>query len=287
MTARQITLRDGRALGLSDLGDPIARRLVLLCHPSPGASEFDPDPLVTTQWGVRVIAPERPGYGASDPWRRDADASFWRHADDVASYLRGVERQAMMLEGVEYGAVGVVGWGAGGLVALALAAQHPELVDQAVVIDTPAPEHFPDEVAADAPFTPSMLGISEREPGWLAASDRVERMLKLAARQGDAGVRGDQLAFADRDWLKRLDRVRAETLLVYGEDHPEVSADIDGRWYRSRLLNARTVRAEGAGLAIATHWRKILAHVAPQHGDVPRSIRGSNRRKARSATITA
>ncbi|WP_396668835.1 alpha/beta fold hydrolase [Microbacterium sp. R86528] len=286
MTARQVTLRDGRSLGMSDLGDPVARRLVLLCHPSPGASEFDPDPLVTTQWGVRVIAPERPGYGASDPWRRDADASFARHADDISSYLHGVERQAAMLEGVDYGSIGVVGWGAGGLVALALAAQHPELVDRAVLVDTPAPEHFPDEVSADEPFTPSMLGISESEPSWTAASSRVERMLTLAARQGGAGVRGDQLAFDQRDWLARLDRVRAETLLVYGEDHPEVSTDIDGRWFRQRLLDARTVRAEGAGLAIATHWRKILAHVAPQHGDVPRSLRG-RRRKARSATLTA
>jgi len=273
MSSRQIRLPNGRALGMTGLGDPDARRIVVLCHPSPGASGFDPDPAITRHRGVHVISVERPGYGASDPWPAEDQPSFAQYADDLARYLSSAERNARAVDGVDFGPIGLVGWGAGGLTALAMAGRHPRLVDRVVLVDTPAPRHFPLREPPGPPFALGSLGIADADPiASGAVRRRLERMLETAAVQRDAGVRGDQGAFGERDWLSQVGRIEADLLLVYGDAHPLVSADIDGRWFRKRVRDARLVRVEnGAGLSIVTHWASILAHVAPAHADVGRA----------------
>ena len=70
MTHHIVELRDGRHVGVTGLGDPEADRLVLMCHPSPGAGGFDPDPPATSTAGVRIITLDRPGYGSlKQPWK--------------------------------------------------------------------------------------------------------------------------------------------------------------------------------------------------------------------------
>ncbi|WKK72245.1 hypothetical protein Q0F99_04400 [Rathayibacter oskolensis] len=51
MANHRFELRSGRGIGVSAAGDPIADRLVVFCHPTPGAGGFDPDPLVTGPGG--------------------------------------------------------------------------------------------------------------------------------------------------------------------------------------------------------------------------------------------
>lgn len=67
MQDETMLLRDGRVLGFSDYGKPTATP-ILLFHGTPGSRicGLEDWPLLE-QYGIRVIAPERPGYGLSDP----------------------------------------------------------------------------------------------------------------------------------------------------------------------------------------------------------------------------
>ncbi|MDZ8171572.1 alpha/beta fold hydrolase [Microbacterium xanthum] len=267
MSGRLVHLPSGRSLGVTGFGDPVARRVVLLCHPSPGTGGFDPDPTVTSQWGARLVALDRPGYGASEPWRSPDHASFTAHADDLAQHLSRIEAGSERLDGADIGSIGVVGWGLGGYAALALAARHPHLVDRLALVDTPSPESARRAEVPSAPFSFADIGFAPREPayGETAAGRRLGRMLAAAATQGDAGVRGDREALEDDLRWRSLRDVEADTLLVYGDEHPTVSAHLDGRRLRRRIPGSRVVRvARGTGLSISTHWPSILNHVAPR-----------------------
>lgn len=99
---RLIRLPDGRRLYYRDYGDPQGRPLISLHEglgsslPAPGADTL------ARGLGLRIIAPDRPGYGLSDP---RADYSFDSVADDL-SYLvaRLAVRDAAAI-GVATGAV--------------------------------------------------------------------------------------------------------------------------------------------------------------------------------------
>src|ERR1700712_1272998 len=106
MTDRVHQLKSGRGLGLSALGDPASRRLVLLFHPTPGAGGFDPDPQITGPWSVHLITLDRPGYGVSSPLSSAETPSVQARADDAAEYGTHAERGASETQSVDFGAVG-------------------------------------------------------------------------------------------------------------------------------------------------------------------------------------
>jgi pimeloyl-ACP methyl ester carboxylesterase len=274
-----VTLRSGRSLGLSATGDPIARRLVLFCHPTPGAGLFDPDPVITSKWGVHVVMLDRPGYGptplegdeGADARGRGGEPPTIQHrADDLAEYLQSAADAARGAGGVAFGSVGVVGWGTGGMVALSLAGRHPELVDRVATVNTAAPHGltFDPAVQALAPFSRESLFILPDDPALErpGLGNRIDRMLIEAGRHGSDGVESDRRMLADHGWTRDLGRIRAHVKLIHGDDDPNSDIE-DGRWYRRRIRRADTVRVPDEGaLAIATRWRRILNHVAPEHG---------------------
>ena len=301
MADRLVTLRGGRRLGLSAFGDPAMERVVVLCHPAPGSGGFDPDPPVTSSWGVHVVSVDRPGYGSSTPLDDAVRPSIGAWADDIAEYVTVVVEQARETGRTPLDKIGVVGWSAGGRVALALAARHPGLVDRVAVVATPAPDTavrwIPAEYRATLeellrlPVPEAKRRLRELLQGQLVdgrpgvelladgAADlalldapglrgRLERMLQHAYDQGAVGVADDVLSSADGDWGFDLDDVKAPTLLVYGAKDPVVPS-AHGRWYRRHLRATSahlTVVPRAGHLVIAPAWRRILEHVDPQHG---------------------
>lgn len=112
-SGRQLTLRDGRRLGYAEFGAP-GGRPVLLCHGFP-ASRLDGrlGHAAALRLNVRLIAPDRPGYGLSDlqPERRISD---WPR--DVLE----------LADALSLGRFPVLGVSGGGPYALACAGTIPE-----------------------------------------------------------------------------------------------------------------------------------------------------------------
>lgn len=115
MLGTTLTLADGRRLCFDDVGDR-AGMPVLYVHGTPDSRRArHPDDGVNERVGVRLIAVDRPGAGASS---LDPGGTVGTFADDAAELAQhlGIERWA------------VLGWSAGALHALAIAARHPALV---------------------------------------------------------------------------------------------------------------------------------------------------------------
>lgn len=298
MAHRTVRTSSGRQLGLSGIGNAEAPRLVVLFHPTPGVGAFDPDPTVSNHGNIHVLAPDRPGYGSSDPLPEGVTPTIGSHVEDVAEYLRHAESFARASSGVSFGSVGVIGWGGGGRYALAFAARHPAFVDKVVLVGTASPEHgaAPSGIleAAEVPekatvasllssldgtdrsaLTP--LGVLPMDPhlNLPGLPQRLGHLLGDAYRQGMVGVATDLLAAQDGSWFARLGAVTAETWLLYGS-HDGYAGQDDGEWFRSRIPNARLDLVDGSStLAIASEWQRIVAYLEPKPGDDAETPRGA------------
>jgi pimeloyl-ACP methyl ester carboxylesterase len=259
-----------------------------MCHSAPGASIFDPDPQETLARNVRLISVDRPGYGGSQPVSAGAWATVASAADDLAAVLDSlfVER------------VGVVGWSAGGRVALALAARRPDLVDRLVVVATPAPDTevpwIADEQRTElerlAALTPeeahaqlrgslaSAVPADPRSPEslWLLGAGSVDEdalhadgvrarlgeMLEAAFVQGAGGLAADIAGYCLRPWGFDPQSVEAKTLLLYGS-HDPLAGPRHGRWWKSQLPDARLEIVPGGHLVVVPAWARALSHLVP------------------------
>lgn len=263
--------------------------LVVFCHCAPGAALFDPDPARTHASNVTLLSVDRPGYGRSDAVTNGRWATVSSAADDIAA----------VLDSVGAGRVGVVGWSAGGRVALALAARRPDLVDRVVVAATPAPdeeipwidpgqraelERLRSRTAAevhaelearlgslvpDDPFSSDALwllaAVTSDEPALLSPGvrERLGEMLRAAFAQGTAGLAADIAGYCLQPWGFEPDTVEAKTLLLYGT-HDPLAGPAHGRWWRERLPNAHLEVVPDAGhLLVIPAWPRVLSHLVP------------------------
>jgi pimeloyl-ACP methyl ester carboxylesterase len=149
--AHAVRLPDGRKLGYAEYGDP-GGRPVFFFHGTPGSRlTLLPTDHAASTVGLRVIAPERPGYGLSDfqtgrrllDWPADVLA--------LADALK-IERFA------------VIGLSGGGPHALACAAQIPDRLTRCLLVCALGPTSSP-EFAAKLPlFSRLTYGIGRRLP---------------------------------------------------------------------------------------------------------------------------
>lgn len=275
MTDVTFPLSSGRQMGVSTLGDPFSTRVIVMCHPMPGASGFDPNPLITREANVRVLSFERPGYGSSEPLGDGESRQVQARADDIAEYLTSFRTKIEQVRGLDFGAIG---WGFGGAVALSLAARYPDLIARVAAVglamhaaqsaqDEPLPEIVggPPE-AGPHTFARDALGIDLNDPAFdiPGLGLRLDHMLAQAAVQRMIGIETDSAAANDLSWAGELGNINASTVLVYGHGDGGTSS-ASGGWLRDRIKNARVVGVPDAGgLAIASVWRRILDHVAPK-----------------------
>ena len=286
-----ITLKAGRRVAIHHLAEG-ARRTVVFFHAAPGSGNFDPDPAATAKRQVTLIAPDRPGYGNSDPVNGAEWATVASAADDAAEIIQQMKA----------GPVGAAGWSAGGRVALALAARHPQLVDRVVVIATPAPDEEvpwippeqkqglealrglpPGEVHAQlaaqlgqmlpAGAPPeaalAMLGSSPEDKSVLAspgATERLGAMLQTALAQGMQGLAADLAGYCLRPWGFEPGEVQAKTLCLYGAKDA-IAGSKHGAWWQKHVPQARLEMVPGAGhLLIIPIWQRVLSFLAPGRG---------------------
>jgi pimeloyl-ACP methyl ester carboxylesterase len=126
VVTRVVRLRDGRRLAYSELGDPDGLP-IFHQHGMPGSRlEHEAEPEFYSAMGVRVITPDRPGYGLSDPHPHRPLLDWPSDIAELADSL-GISR------------FGITGLSGGGIYALACAAAIPERLTEVVVTGCPGP----------------------------------------------------------------------------------------------------------------------------------------------------
>lgn len=119
-------LPDGRCISYCDYGHPNGIPIFQF-HGTPGSRIFGLDNEEVSAAGLRILTPERPGYGKSSP-NPDAEA--------VADWVDDIQMLADRLNLDRFHVIGVSG---GGPFALACAALLPQRVITATVVASPAP----------------------------------------------------------------------------------------------------------------------------------------------------
>lgn len=271
------------------LAEGDSEKTIVFCHPGPGAGNLDPVPEETARRKVTLLSVDRPGYGESEMVQGDIWATIGSAADDIAEILRKIHVES----------ASVVGWSAGGRIALALAARHPDLVDRVVVLATPAPDEAvpwipaeqkqgvealrglcPAEAYAqlgehllpDHPTNEDYLSLMGRSPADDAAlampgaTERITHMMQAAFAQGTAGLAADIVSYCLCPWGFTPAEVQAKTLCLYGAKDP-IAGSRHGNWWQKNLPDARLEMVPDAGhLLILLMWKRVLSHLAPGTG---------------------
>jgi pimeloyl-ACP methyl ester carboxylesterase len=291
-----LRLPDGRVLAHDLVGDPDAP-LVLYLHGTPDSRlARHPDDGAVARCGVRLVAIDRPGAGASDP----PPAAGWSLADDLEVLLDrlGAERAALL------------GWSSGGLAALVAATSLGERISSLTTVGTlPPVEAYgdaavvealgagrrafveiavemlaegvrPAEIAAEVAvhLVPDPLDAGSARDAVLAgagpagraelaevpgAADQLVASLLEAVRGGTSGLTAlvaEQLAAGCE-----LSEVRCPVVLWHGTDD-EVAPPEVGRWLARRLPRAEVHVVPGGHHLLLTRWEEILSGVVAPRG---------------------
>jgi pimeloyl-ACP methyl ester carboxylesterase len=204
---------DGGRIAYAEYGDPDGTPVVV-CHGTPGSrlfgSVFD---AAAREHGVRLLAPDRPGYGRSTP-RPD------RTLADTGSVV------AAVLEDAGVSRAGIVAFSGGGPHALAVAATHGDLVGEIDVVSGAPPP------SVDPPAVQRLLGsLARRTPRLLKGLVGVQA--RLAARTPPAVVLSQYATAAERGAIPpaAAERVRRDFLEAVGPQR-------DGFVTESRLFGS-------------------------------------------------
>lgn len=288
------TLRDGRTLQWSEGGDPDGTPVVF-CHGTPDTrraswSGYD----AAARAGVRLVAANRPGYGASTP----APPSYLRPADDLVELADSL--------GIE--SFGLLGMSVGGTFALATVARHPDRVRRVATVGCPGPATLMDppyprdglDDEGRAFFDTLALGtpdgnVERVRPGFLEYRGRIDpddpddaalarrwseplppedRVLVAAAPAAEQaaaareaigvpdGYLGDA-ALVFSPWPFDLADVRCPVVLWYGERDGQAPPR-NGAWLADHLPVAEVRVLAGLGHleSLVRAWPEVLADLA-------------------------
>lgn len=285
MNNESMKLSDGRSLGFRCLGDSGGNPLFFF-HGTPGSRlAFSENDALARLPGVRLITPERPGYGISDP-KPDRVLLDW--AVDVAELADWLGIQTFAVAGLS----------GGGPHALACASGLADRVTMALLLSSPSPAGF--QGATRGMYIGNRLGLLisryapwlvrrlmrsdvtmfERDPEGvvdsmarrMAPSDQellshnsfreaAIRELGEAYRQGSDGQMVDgTLAMTSRDWGFDLRQIAVPVYLWHGEDDKLITLRMAQHLMTEiPTCNARFV--SGAG------------HLLTEHSDVMEEMR--------------
>lgn len=196
-----LNLRDGRRLAYSELGDPKGIPIIHH-HGMPGSRlEHEAEPDLYRSLGVRLITPDRPGYGLSDPSPNRLLRDWPIDVAELADSL-GIAK------------FGILGLSGGGIYALACAAAIPDRLTDVVVTGCPGPMQRPGALAGMRFLTRAGVVLGAHAPWLLDAGARVVSPLVRRFPSFFVDHFNNGVPPADRQWLSMpsVNRGAAETL---------------------------------------------------------------------------
>jgi pimeloyl-ACP methyl ester carboxylesterase len=231
-------LADGRRISWAEYGSPSGAPLVLL-HGTPGSRlQFQSLHAAATAHGVRVVTPERPGYGLSDP--APGGVTYIGYADDLRQLLDHLELPTVTLAGVS---------GGGGF-ALVAAIVLPERIRRLVLVSAglPAPGAA---LRGMSPAVRMLLWLAARAPGLtgrLLASQASADLDSATSRLGRRSMpEADRRVFDDPTWRASFEEdLTVDTVLLHGVDDVNVPIGI-ARWLAAQVPSSRLIETPGAG----------------------------------------
>lgn len=197
---------DGRRWHYYTTGVPDAPVLLMVHGFRSSARFFKPTMLAfSDRW--RVVAPDLPGHGDSDPWDPDEDV---------------VEQWVLLegfLEALSLESMAVLGSSRGGAVAVQLAAHSPQRVESLVLIAAPT-----------KPFRPGTLDIRKMVVNPDALTDDMLREMgrTMMASRGyeTARKRAVDAGTMERDLRPIMEDVRVPTMIIWGSEDETIPVEM-------------------------------------------------------------
>jgi len=281
---RRLRLDDGRILSFSDVGDPQGLPLLFM-HGLGGSRHLrHPDDSLLLRHGVRLIIPERPGCGDSDP-QPGRRLAHWPH--DMAQLLHHLSLKSCV----------VMGYSAGTPYAMATALALPEQVQAMSLVAAVCPVERLGDMRCYPPLARLNLLLGRLAPGLLTSIvglmtkgmrsnpyRYVELNMNMTASVADraayedprlraahvagllAGIRRgpqdlahDQSLAFGAPWGINPSALSLPVQLWHGEADPLV--DIDGaRGLADQIPGAQFNAVQGGGhFILYSHWNEVLA----------------------------
>lgn len=275
-TDNQIRLRDGRAIGYAEYGDPTGKP-VFFFHGWPGSRLFlRSQASKTASLGIRLFACERPGVGLSD-YKPERQLLDW--PDDVVQVAAALEIERFA----------IAGHSGGGPYVAACAFKIPARVTAAALISGFAPLDIPKATEGMMASNRWMFALAKRAP-WLhrllisltmsggpdtyfqrmmSSLPEVDKAILASLPKGAddiaeafrGGVQGpvwDQLILA-RPWGFRLEDIPLDVHLWHGDQDVMVPLQM-GRYLARAIPKCHATFCPGEGhMLIFSRWAEILS----------------------------
>lgn len=276
MTDEALDLPAGRRLTWCEYGAP-GGRAVVYCHGLPGSRREGPaHPAVASERSLRLIVPDRPGYGGTSP---RPGRALGEEAEDVEA----------LVDHLELGAFDVLGFSGGGPHALALAARLPDRVRNLGLVGSMAPfdrvgtegmaeanrqlwglarsdarafgEALEGAIASAGSAYDLLVGGATEADREVFADEAIaaayRRATEEAMRQGLAGMVEDAAAIT-APWAFTAAQIHSPARLWHGERDTNVPVAM-GRWLARELPRAElTEWPEEAHFGLFRRWEEVL-----------------------------
>lgn len=258
MDATTIRLKDNRRLSYAEYGNSDGVP-VLLFHGRPG-SRFLPVPEIeaAARSGIRLINPERPGYGWSD-FQPDRTLLDW--PDDVTA----------LIDHLNIPKVGIIGPSAGGPYAAACAYKIPDRLTRVAIISSKAPYNafgepddnptladavtFANDIANQFHSNPEALvesiivnlpneGVDSIQSSFI--KDWLLKCYEETLRNGTEGLIQELMLLHTLPWGFPLAEITADVQIWHGEQDTAVSIK-EGEFLAQNIPNCQFHRIPDAG----------------------------------------